>query len=303
MKVNAVRSDVVYARMVEASLKKKNDIYRYELMMPFEKKWACYYVPMKATTENGYDVIMASAMLGYLMPSKVDESQNQNIEKLSSEQLWEDCQTAIEDSLRCFSKCDIELIVKNYLFTLVLAEADNPYIRLSDGYSGDGGIPGFITAILIPTEATISRLPALLAHEANHNVRFQFIEWRNDITLGEMIVSEGLAECFVEHLYGNDMVGPWVKKTDSKMFEAYIKPVIYEGLNVKGLDNISSYLYGDEIAELQGYEPVGLPWCAGYTCGYYLIRYYLEKTDMSIVEATILPAAEILAAVEDFWVD
>lgn len=35
-------------------------------------------------------------------------------------------------------------------------------------------------------------LHVALAHETNHNVRFQFIKWKNDITLGEMIVNEGV---------------------------------------------------------------------------------------------------------------
>ena len=53
MKITAIRSDRVYSKIVEAPLDKKNDIYRYELMMPFERKWACYGVPMKAATSNG----------------------------------------------------------------------------------------------------------------------------------------------------------------------------------------------------------------------------------------------------------
>lgn len=60
MKISAIRSDKVYSKIMNAPLDKKNDIYRYELMKPFEKKWACYSVPMKALTPNGYDVIMAS---------------------------------------------------------------------------------------------------------------------------------------------------------------------------------------------------------------------------------------------------
>ena len=60
MNVKAIRSDGVYAKIMSAPAENKNDIYRYELMMPFEKKWACYNVPMKAATPNGYDVIMAT---------------------------------------------------------------------------------------------------------------------------------------------------------------------------------------------------------------------------------------------------
>ena len=79
MKVSYIRSDRIYRKIMEAPAEKKNDIYRYELMMPFKGKWDCYSVPMKAATLNGYDVIMASGMLGHIAPSKVDYSQKENI--------------------------------------------------------------------------------------------------------------------------------------------------------------------------------------------------------------------------------
>jgi uncharacterized protein YjaZ len=283
-------------------LEKKNDIYRYELMMPFEKKWACYSIPMKAAIENGYDVIMASTMLGHLAPIKVDKSQSDNIDKLSSNTLWMDCLNSIEKSLLCFFDNGIDLPVKDYLFTILLADSDNPYIKLSEGYSGDGGIPGYIFACLIPSEYTINRLPIAFAHETNHNIRFQFIKWKNDITLGEMIVNEGLAENFATQLFGEELVGPWVSKTDMQTLNEYIKPIILDGLGVQGLENLNAYLYGDEIALLQNYTPVGLPYCAGYACGYHLIKHYLNKTGKTIMDATLTPAIEILNAIDDFWV-
>lgn len=39
MNVNAIRSDGIYAKIMKASFDKKDDIYRYEMMMPFEKNW------------------------------------------------------------------------------------------------------------------------------------------------------------------------------------------------------------------------------------------------------------------------
>ena len=81
----------------------------------------------------------------------------------------------------------------------------------------------------------------------------------------------------------------------------YIKPIIREGLDVQGLDNLTAYLYGDEMAQMQNYFPVGLPYCAGYACGYHMIKYYLKKTGKSIIEATMTPADEILKEVEGFW--
>ncbi|QIB54939.1 DUF2268 domain-containing protein [Blautia producta] len=301
MKVIPVRSDGAYLKIMNAPFDKKNDVYRYELMMPFEKKWACYSVPMKAAEPNGYDVIMASGMLGHIAPTKVDESQRGNIDRISSDMLWTACEQSIKKSLSCFSENGIELPVQEYLFTILLANAENPYIVLNKGYCGDGGIPGYIFSWLVPNDFTIEHLPVALAHETNHNVRFQFIKWKNDITLGEMMVSEGLAENFATSLYGEDKAGPWVTETDMETLNEYIKPIIRDGLNVQGLENLNAYLYGDEIAVLQNYPPVGLPYCAGYACGYHLVKHYLKKTGKSIVEATLLPASEILEVVEDFW--
>lgn len=301
MKVSYIRSDEIYHKIMEAPEEKKNDIYRYELMMPFKGKWDCYSVPMKAATPNGYDVIMASGMLGHIAPTKVDYSQKANIEGISSELLWRSCEQSIRKSLDCFTSNGIDLPVQEYLFTILLANAESPYISLNEGYCGDGGIPGYIFSWLIPNKYTLDRLPVALAHETNHNVRFQFIRWKNDITLGEMMVSEGLAENFATYLYGEDKAGPWVTKTDLKTLNEYIKPIIYDGLNVQGLENLNAYLYGDEMAALQNYPCVGLPYCAGYACGYHLVKHYLKKAGKSIVEATLLPANEILEATEDFW--
>lgn len=97
MKVIPVRSDGAYLKIMNAPFDKKNDVYRYELMMPFEKKWACYSVPMKAAEPNGYDVIMASGMLGHIAPTKVDESQRGNIDRISSDMLWTACEQSIKN--------------------------------------------------------------------------------------------------------------------------------------------------------------------------------------------------------------
>lgn len=301
IKVEALRSDGIYKKIMEAPLEKKNDIYRYELMKPFEKKWDCYNVPIKAAKPHGYDVIMASGMLGYLLPEKIDERLSESISLLNDSRFWNNCRESIERSIKCFTDAEIELPVKEYLYTVLLADPTSPYLIMSDNYCGDGGIPGYIFGTLVPSEYTKSRLPVALAHETNHNIRFQFIKWHNDITLAEMMVSEGIAENFAAYLFGEENVGPWVSKTDMETLNGYIKPIIREGLDVQGLDNLTAYLYGDETAVLLNYSPVGLPYCAGYACGYHMIKYYLQKTGKSIIEATLTPADEILNEVEDFW--
>ncbi len=103
VKVNRLYSADIYKKIMSAPIDKKNDIYRYEMMMPFKGKWDCYHIPIKAEREGAYDIIMA----------------------------W-----------------------------------------------------------LIPGKETIVRLLAALAHETNHNVRYQFIKWTQNVNLGEMLVSE-----------------------------------------------------------------------------------------------------------------
>ena len=64
---------------------------------------------------------------------------------------------------------------------------------------------------------------------------------------------------------------------------------------------MAPYLYGDEIAEIQGQIPVGMPYAAGYAYGYHLIQAYLKNTGKSIIEATVTPTEEILEVTKDFW--
>ena len=301
--VRALRTGDAYARMIAAPAAKRADIYRHELMAPFKTKWDCYRVPLRPAQPGGYDVVMASEMLGILPPAHVDESWADAAHRLADDDLWHASQQTVERALARFVERDIQLPVQDYLFSILLGNPDNPALAASDGYCGDGGIPGYVLAWLVPSDDTVRRLPAALAHETNHNVRFQFIAWRDDITLGEMMVSEGLAENFAVSLYGEENAGPWVTKTSADVLESTVKPAIRTALDVQGMAGLSAYLYGDEIAAAQGYPTVGLPYCAGYACGYDLVRCYLNATGTDIAEATLLPAEVILQEAEaaGFW--
>lgn len=301
--VRALRSETAYARMMAAPTDKRADIYRHELMAPFKAKWDCYHVPLRPAQPGGYDVVMASEMLGILPPARVDESWADAVALLNNDALWDACRQSIERSLARFADCGIALSVQDYLFSILLANPGNPALAASDGYCGDGGIPGYVLAWLVPGAETIRRLPAALAHETNHNVRFQFIAWSNDITLGEMMVSEGLAENFAVELFGAEFAGPWVTKTSATSLAEAIKPALHAALDVQGMAGLSTYLYGDEIAASLGYPTAGLPYCAGYACGLHLVRCFLDATGTDIAEATLLPAETILQEAEaaGFW--
>ncbi|GAA0702254.1 DUF2268 domain-containing protein [Paraclostridium ghonii] len=301
MKVTSIRSDMIYRRIINSPKDKRNDIYRYELMKPFEFKWKCVGIPLKCESEGGYDVISTSAMGGGYNPSEIDEKNILEVEKIRDDEFWGNCEESILNSLKGFEANGIKLPIQNYIFTILLNDPKNPISVINGDYCGDGGIPGYIIGTIIPNDLSLKMLPVALAHEVNHNVRWQFMQWGTDITLADMILSEGLAENFAALMFGEDKIGMWVKNNSINILENGIKLQIKENLYEKDFNKITSYLYGDEIASIRGIKSIGIPYCAGYSCGYELIKYYLEKTGKNIYEATITPTEEILKETEEFW--
>ncbi|KXT85647.1 hypothetical protein STRDD11_00285 [Streptococcus sp. DD11] len=299
MHINLIRSDQVYQDLLNLSLEKREGCFRARLLAPFAPKYQRQHIPLKAKQAGGFD---AMTLLGFMnqMPGNLTEKDRPAVEAISSDRLWQDCQETIQRAIGLFEQAGYNLEVQDYHFTILLGNPESRMLQLNQGYSGDGGIPGYLMLSLLPNDYTLPRMQAALAHECNHNVRFQFIKWNQQTTLADWIVSEGLAESFAAELYGEELIGPWVTSTSPEQLEE-IKPIISSQLQLTGMMEMSPYLYGDEIAELQGQLPVGLPYAAGYAYGYHLIQAYLKKTGKSIIEATVTPTEEILEATKDFW--
>ena len=301
MKITAIRSDRIYREMMDAAPAEKDAIYRDKLMKPFTFKWACIGIPLRAETDGGYDVVSAAARSGYYAPAQITEERRGEIEQISNEAFWEDCENSIRNTLSGFEQHGIKLPQQEYVFTVVLSDPRSPMTVMAGDCCGDGGIPGYIIGSMVPNERSLSQLPVTLAHETNHNVRWQFMQWSSQITLADMIVSEGLAETFAAAMFGEDKVGKWVRETTPETLRETVKPLIRANLMTSDFQELSSCLYGDGIMALRGGQPIGMPYCGGYACGYALIGHYLKKTGASIYEATITPTGEILKQTEDFW--
>lgn len=86
--VRALRTGDAYARMIAAPPAKRADVYRHELMAAFKAKWDCYRVPLRPAQPGGYDVVMASEMLGILPPARVDGSWDVAVRCLADDDLW-----------------------------------------------------------------------------------------------------------------------------------------------------------------------------------------------------------------------
>ena len=303
MRVKAIRSDKIYNKMINSKEEEREDIYRYELMKPFEFKWKCVNIPIKAEKVGGMDVVTMSAMSGGYAPSKINYSVKDEVDKISNDDFWSSCEESILKTLEGFEQSGIKLKIQDYIFTVLLNDPKNPMSAMTGDYCGDGGIPGYIIGTIIPKQKSLKMLKVALVHETNHNVRWQFLKWTPHINLADMIISEGLAENFASLMYGEDKIGMWVKKTSQDTLNTIIKPEIKANLYNDDFNTISSFLYGDDIMKLRGGAPIGMPYCAGYACGYALIKHYLKKTNKNIFEATVTSTEEILKETGDFWIN
>ena len=269
----------------------KNNFYRYSMMKPFEKMWNMINVPLKAKQPGGYDVIIATNMLGYL---NLSDTQNgkQALEKLKEIRALQIAQSTLNHCVDFIEKNNLTISADELRFGMYIA--DPKKLELQKGYCGFGGIPGFIQVSIYPDSYNIPRIPAVIAHEFHHNIRFSYVDWdHGNVTVGDYLVIEGLAESFAKELFGEELLGPWVTTFDKEDLE-YSKEVIKNALDIKGFAEVSSYMFGDSIAKEQGYQPVGLSPFAGYAIGYQAVQSFMKINNVGIEEATLLSTDEII---------
>lgn len=240
---------------------------------------------------------MATKMLGF-----ADVSDDTSIKEGLSILKANNAHTVAENTIKtCIKKANnAGLKINADEVKLGLYVSDPEKLKLQNGYTGFGGIPGFITVNIYPSDYNLPKIPAVIAHEFHHNIRFSYFDWdHGNVTVGDYLVIEGLAESFAKELYGTEQIGPWVTSMNEEELE-YSTDVIGEALDVKGFAEVSSYMFGDEIAAQEGYQPVGLPFCAGYAVGYNAVQSYMKKHNKTIYEATLASTDEIIRGCELF---
>lgn len=296
MTLHLIESDKIYKELLETPIDQRDNLFKNQLLLPFKKKFEKQHVSFD---ENIPFNVMNLISFMHKMPKDLVKEDLDFINHFN-EEFWTNIKNAFYSSIVAFTSKGLNLPKEDYYLTVLLGNENSPMMSINENYSGDGGIPGYIFLSLVPNEYTITRIPSAVSHECNHNIRYQFIDWGKG-PLKEMIVSEGLAENFAEKMFGRENIGPWVTKNNLESLNTVIKPKLRESLHIDNMQEAMPYVYGDDISIMQGGKPVGLPYASGYTCGYYLIKYYLEKTGLSIEEATLKTADEILSQVDDFW--
>ncbi|MEU6175445.1 DUF2268 domain-containing putative Zn-dependent protease [Streptantibioticus parmotrematis] len=179
---------------------------------------------------------------------------------------------------------------------VVLGDPDDEHlVERSGGCFGLGGIPGAILLVVWPTGTSLRHVGHTAAHELHHNVRYANVRWDPvNVTVGEHVVAEGLAEAFVRELAGEQAMGPWSRSlTGAGLDRAYER--ITADIDVAGMRNLTAYVLGDATARRMGQPTVGLPDFAGYPVGLRVVDAHLAATGLTAAASTALPAREILA--------
>jgi uncharacterized protein YjaZ len=210
------------------------------------------------------------------------------IDALAAANAWQRAVQALERGRAAFAAYADRIPLEEIVFGLFVADMSaTPQAR---GYTGFGGIPGWIMTVYgAADEYNLQRVEAATVHELHHNilgaVQPQAVNMMQ-VTVGEYMILEGLAESFSAELYGSDQAGPWVTEFDESKL-AQTKTIFRQGLSVTGFDEIRRYMFGDPGA--------GLPTYAGYAMGYRLVQAYMRRTGKNVVETTFVPAQTIIA--------
>ncbi len=242
--------------------------------------------------------LVAMHRMGSGFPVDRDEEQILDaLETLASAGAWDRMRKALDGALAVQLAATPELAAPDITVLFVLGDpGDAHFMRSSLGLTGNGGLSGYIMITLWPFPENVARLEATAVHELNHNLRYSpgGVVWDPmTVTVGEHVVSEGLADAFARQLYGDELGYARIGVPSLHDDAAYAK--VLTGLDVTGMQNFTAWVHGDTHAERFGATPVGLPTGAGYAAGNRLVDAYLAATGQTAAQALLTPSSEIIA--------
>jgi uncharacterized protein YjaZ len=222
-----------------------------------------------------------------------DERALPALDALRDADAWGRIEKALHDGLAHQLEVTPGICVPDIQVVVVLGDpSDRHFTDVTLGMTASGSTPGYLWLNFWPDEENLARLEAVAVHELNHNLRYSTVAWDPaTVTVGEQVVSEGLADAFARELHGDlgyTRIGlPWLH--DDAVYEKVVS-----GLGVTGMQNFAAWVHGDATAVKFGGTPVGLPTGAGYAVGNRLVDAYLARTGRTAAEALLVDAAEVV---------
>jgi uncharacterized protein YjaZ len=288
MKFNVLNTESLYRRLLaEPDAAQREAIFRQELVAPFARVIQVF---------GGGDELAMFSQWGMRLDQFAGEHRQKTtaaLDTLAAADAWRKSAQALEDGHEAFAAHEDRIALDSITFALIVADlSGNPLDR---GYTGFGGVPGYIMTVYSqPNDYNLPRIQGTTVHEMHHNIRFTLFPFSMMVTVGEYIIAEGLAESFAAELYGEDKVGYYVTDFDKAELDT-AKRVIGAALDKSGFNVVRGYIFGDVLAENMGFPKAGVPNFAGYAIGYRVVQQYLKRTGKTVAEATFVPAKEIIA--------
>jgi uncharacterized protein YjaZ len=287
---NVLDTEATYRRLLECGdAAEREAIYRAELAEPFAG----------LARRFGMPDVMAAFRMWAMRPELFDDAHREKtratLDALKAGDAWAAAAEALARGRDAFAAYADRIPLGEVTFGLMLGDLSGA--PGNQTYTGFGGIPGWIMTVYGEADAyNVAHVGPTTAHELHHNVYGTLMtkNFMTDVTVGDYIIMEGLAETFATELYGEDLVSFVVRDFDmSRLDDA--KRVMRDGLTVTGFDRIRGYVFGGPMAGQHGIEAVDLPLFAGYAIGYGVVQAYLKRTGMRVADATFVPSEEIIA--------
>ncbi|MGC0273186.1 DUF2268 domain-containing protein [Pseudactinotalea sp. Z1739] len=216
------------------------------------------------------------------------------LDAMAEANVWGRVESALQHALAVQLRATPDITVPEEIIVLVVLgnPDDEHFMNDSLAMVANGSVTGYLWINIWPTAENLEQIEAIAVHELHHNLRFANRVWDPaTVTVGEHIVSEGLADAFARQLYGNlgyTRIGLGALDDD----EVFAK--VCTGLGVTGMEDFTAWVLGDAHALRYGGQPVGLPTGAGYSAGNRLVDAYLEAGGMTADQALLADHDEVI---------
>lgn len=282
-------------RYLDAPPEERDAVILREIVEPFRGMFAMMMPPQADGSAPDDAAFIAMVRQWQLLPEGDAAATRAALDRIEAARVPDAVHAALEEADAAFAAANVRVQGTDTVRVgMFLLDPGNPMTVANRGYTGFGATVGYLTVSLWPDDYTIPRMAAAAAHECYHQVQFSYgAGWRMDVSVGEYIVLEGLAESFATALHGEALAGPWVTEITNADV-AHARAVIGANLDVRGFGKVRPFIFGGVPVE-GGEAGRVLPHAAGYAVGYRVVQAYLKRAGQTSVQAMFTPAAQIIA--------
>ncbi|MFD0205330.1 MULTISPECIES: DUF2268 domain-containing protein [Saccharothrix] len=243
------------------------------------------------------DLVAMHAMSSGFPLDRDEERCLEALDDLHDADAWNRIERALVDALAVQLEATPDLAVPDDITVLIVLgdPGDAHFMGPNLGMTANGSVSGYVFVNYWPYPENLARVEATAVHELNHNLRYGpgAVVWDPaTVTVGEHVVSEGLADAFARQLYGDELGYARIGVPHLRDDAVFAKVV--SGLGVTGMRNFTAWVHGDEAAVHYGATPVGLPTGAGYAVGNRLVDAYLAEAGRTAAEALLVDSREVI---------